>query len=306
MTRPPVASTLPAMTLVLHTWWPGAPSGAGACADRGARQPVPLVRRPARVFFFCHDRPQSPPTCSPRSGRTSACARAARALVPARVGRAGPARALLVRRLAARGSSTSTRPRRSGSRSSATSATTASRSSSRRCRCRTTGPGCPESRFVVADTLVRFDHVARHRRGAARRRATRSTAPLAAGAARRRRARRALRRFPDQAEHERRVERAKEYIRARRRVPDRRLAARRAADVGVARSSSTARCAASTRRRTSSCSSSTAFALVGSSPETLVKCEGARAELNPIAGTIAPGEGDAERCSAPRRTARST
>jgi anthranilate synthase component 1 len=36
------------------------------------------------------------------------------------------------------------------------------------------------------------------------------------------------------------------------------------------------------------------LALVGSSPETVVKCAGRRAELNPIAGTIAPGEGDAE------------
>jgi anthranilate synthase component 1 len=36
------------------------------------------------------------------------------------------------------------------------------------------------------------------------------------------------------------------------------------------------------------------LALVGSSPETVVKCEGARASLNPIAGTIQPGEGDAE------------
>ena len=35
------------------------------------------------------------------------------------------------------------------------------------------------------------------------------------------------------------------------------------------------------------------IALVGSSPETVVKCAGRRAELNPIAGTIAPGEGDA-------------
>jgi anthranilate synthase component 1 len=35
------------------------------------------------------------------------------------------------------------------------------------------------------------------------------------------------------------------------------------------------------------------LALVGSSPETVVKCTGRRAELNPIAGTIAPGEGDA-------------
>src|SRR5205814_2701124 len=37
------------------------------------------------------------------------------------------------------------------------------------------------------------------------------------------------------------------------------------------------------------------LALIGSSPETLVKCEGTRAALNPIAGTTAPGPGDAER-----------
>ena len=37
------------------------------------------------------------------------------------------------------------------------------------------------------------------------------------------------------------------------------------------------------------------LALVGSSPETLVKCEDGRASLNPIAGTTEPGEGDAER-----------
>src|SRR5207244_11844674 len=36
-------------------------------------------------------------------------------------------------------------------------------------------------------------------------------------------------------------------------------------------------------------------ALVGSSPETLVKCEGRRASVNPIAGTTHPGPGDAER-----------
>ncbi len=37
------------------------------------------------------------------------------------------------------------------------------------------------------------------------------------------------------------------------------------------------------------------LALVGSSPETLVKLEGRRASLNPIAGTTTPGDGDAER-----------
>src|SRR5205807_6711745 len=36
------------------------------------------------------------------------------------------------------------------------------------------------------------------------------------------------------------------------------------------------------------------LALVGSAPETVVKCEGSRAARTPIAGTIAPGEGDAE------------
>jgi anthranilate synthase component 1 len=35
------------------------------------------------------------------------------------------------------------------------------------------------------------------------------------------------------------------------------------------------------------------LALVGSSPETVVKCSGSRAELNPIAGTLPTGEGDA-------------
>jgi anthranilate synthase component 1 len=37
------------------------------------------------------------------------------------------------------------------------------------------------------------------------------------------------------------------------------------------------------------------LSLIGSSPETLVKCEGSRASLNPIAGSTQPGEGDAER-----------
>jgi len=37
------------------------------------------------------------------------------------------------------------------------------------------------------------------------------------------------------------------------------------------------------------------LALVGSSPETLVKAEGRRASVNPIAGTTPRGEGDAER-----------
>ena len=46
--------------------------------------------------------------------------------------------------------------------------------------------------------------------------------------------------------------------------------------------------------------------LVGSSPETHVKLDRRPPSLNPIAGTIASGEGAADSCSPPRRTARST
>jgi anthranilate synthase component 1 len=102
-----------------------------------------------------------------------------------------------------------------------------------------------------------------------------------------------LRRFPEREEHLRRVERAKEHIRE--------------GDVFQVVISQRA-------ERPTSASALELYralrrvnpspylflleldgvALVGSSPETVVKCEGRRAALNPIAGTIAPGEGDAE------------
>src|SRR5436305_1595288 len=74
------------------------------------------------------------------------------------------------------------------------------------------GPALPESRFVVADTLVRFDHV----RGVAEvlhgeagaLEGPQPAVPRGDGS------RGALRRFPDQREHERRIEKAKDYIRA--------------------------------------------------------------------------------------------
>src|SRR5436190_16180251 len=74
------------------------------------------------------------------------------------------------------------------------------------------GPGLPESRFVVADTLIRFDHV----RGIAEvlqgdagaLDGPQPAVPRGAGV------RGTLRRFPERAEHERRIEQAKEYIRA--------------------------------------------------------------------------------------------
>src|SRR5207237_245241 len=77
------------------------------------------------------------------------------------------------------------------------------------------GPDLPESLFVVADVFVRFDHVtgtAEVVRGDPDAVAELLEAPVEAPVP-------ALvhtgptRRFPDQAEHERRVEVAKEYIR---------------------------------------------------------------------------------------------
>ena len=177
------------------------------------------------------------PTSSPRSGPTSACATRARAALPARVGRAGPARALLVRRLRRRGSSTSRRPRHSdepvvgylGYDHVAKLEPTVPLPDE--------GPACPESRFVVADTLVRFDHVAGiaevlARRPGRGRRAAR--APARAAAATARCGAPADRALP-RAGRATSARRAREGAHPRRRrVPDRALAARRAADDRVA------------------------------------------------------------------------
>ncbi len=157
------------------------------------------------------------------------------------------------------------------------------------------GPALDESRFVVPELLVRFDHargiaeVLVGDAGEAARLldATQPEAPAGGGS------RGELRRFPVRDEHVRRVERAKEHIRE--------------GDVFQVVISQRA-------ERPTSASAFELYralrrvnpspylfllelgdlALVGSSPETVVKCDGRRAALNPIAGTIAPGEGDAE------------
>ena len=160
-----------------------------------------------------------------------------------------------------------------------------------------TGPGLPESRFVVADTLVRFDHVT-------------GTAEVLAGdrdeiAARLGRAHEdpsgggpfppsPTRRFPSQAEYEAGVRRCKEHIRAGDAfqivLSQRAERPTRVSPLQLYRS---------LRRINPSpylfLLELGELSLVGSSPETLVKLEGTRASLNPIAGTTAPGEGDAER-----------
>jgi anthranilate synthase component 1 len=154
------------------------------------------------------------------------------------------------------------------------------------------GPGFPESVFVVPDLLIRFDHG----RGVAE-------VLLGDGSAldapqpdlpRSRTPKGELTRFPGRDEHLRRVERAKHHIRE--------------GDVFQV-------VIAQRAERPTSASAFELYralrrvnpspylfllelgdlALVGSSPETVVKCDGSRAALNPIAGTIAPGEGDAEK-----------
>jgi anthranilate synthase component I len=153
------------------------------------------------------------------------------------------------------------------------------------------GPDLPESRFVVADTLIRFDHVS----GVAD--VLYGNADALAGpqppVPRGEGNRGPLRRFPEQAEHERRVLRAKEYIRAG-----------DAFQIVVAQraerptSASALELYRALRRINPSpylfLLELDGLALIGSSPETVVKCEGTRAEVNPIAGSIAPGDGDAE------------
>ncbi|MFL5935528.1 MAG: anthranilate synthase component I family protein [Gaiellaceae bacterium] len=153
------------------------------------------------------------------------------------------------------------------------------------------GPGLPESRFVVADTLIRFDHV----RGIAEVLHGDADAldgpqpPVPRGNG----ARGALRRFPEQREHERRIERAKEYIRAGDAFQ---IVVSQRAERPT--SASALELYRALRRVNPSpylfLLELDGLSLIGSSPETVVKCDGRRAEVNPIAGSIAPGAGDAE------------
>ena len=153
------------------------------------------------------------------------------------------------------------------------------------------GPDLPESRFVVADTLVRFDHalgVAEVLRGDAEG----LNGPLPALPGSRGKGGK-LRRFPDQAEHERRVRAAKDYIRAGDAFQ---IVVSQRAERPT--SASALELYRALRRINPSpylfLLELDGLALIGSSPETVVKCDGTRAELNPIAGSIAPGDGDAE------------
>ena len=157
------------------------------------------------------------------------------------------------------------------------------------------GPDVPESLFVVPELLVRFDHargVAQVLAGDPAELAAILDGPqpeLARGAG----TRGPLVRFPDRAEHLRRIERAKEHIRE---GDVFQVVVSQRAERPT--SASAAELYRALRRVNPSpylfLLELDDLALVGSSPETVVKCEGSRAAVNPIAGTIAPGEGDAE------------
>jgi anthranilate synthase component 1 len=156
------------------------------------------------------------------------------------------------------------------------------------------GRDLPESRFVVAELLVRFDHargLAEVLVGDADETAAllerEVTAPRGGGKGGR------TTRSP-QADYERSVERGKEHIR----IGDvfQVVLSQRAERPTTVSPLAVYR---SLRRVNPSpylfLLELDGIALVGSSPETLVKADGARASLNPIAGTTEPGEGDAER-----------
>lgn len=156
--------------------------------------------------------------------------------------------------------------------------------------------GVPESRFLVADVLIRFDHVL----GAAEvvRGDPDDVAALLARPTPRlphTNGRRGLaRRAPGRAEYEASVAAAQEHIRAGdvfQIVLSQR--AERPTSAGALE------LYRALRRVNPSpylfLLELDGVALIGSSPETLVKCEGRRASLNPIAGTTERGPGDAER-----------
>jgi anthranilate synthase component I len=159
------------------------------------------------------------------------------------------------------------------------------------------GPDLPESRFVVAETLVRFDHgsgTADVLAGDSDGVAARLAGELVLQEHNPSSNRATMQRTPDQATYERGVERIREHIRAG-----------DAFQVVLSQRAQrpTSASALELYRALRRVNPSPYLfllelgdlALVGSSPETLVKCEDGRASLNPIAGTTQPGEGDAER-----------
>jgi anthranilate synthase component 1 len=157
------------------------------------------------------------------------------------------------------------------------------------------GPDLPESRFVVADALVRFDHVASSAEvlageasEIAQALATTHEEIPAVGARTGRTSR-----FPTRRDYEERVLTAKEHIRAgdAYQIVLSQRAERETNVSALALYRSLRRINPSPYHFLLELED---VALVGSSPETLVKLEGRRASVNPIAGTTEPSPDDAE------------
>jgi anthranilate synthase component 1 len=156
--------------------------------------------------------------------------------------------------------------------------------------------GLPESRFLVADVLIRFDHVlgtAEVIRGDPEEVSSLLARPVprlphANGR------RGFARRSPTRTDYEASVRQAKEHIRA---GDVFQVVVSQRADRPT--SASALDLYRALRRVNPSpylfLLELDGLALIGSSPETLVKAEGRRASLNPIAGTTERGPGDAER-----------
>jgi anthranilate synthase component I len=160
-----------------------------------------------------------------------------------------------------------------------------------------TGRDLPESRFVVAETLVRFDHalgMAEVLTGDPNEVADALDAALPEPAGGHGNVAGSTRRLPSRHAYERAVVQAKEHIRAGDAFQ---IVLSQRAERPT--SASALELYRSLRRVNPSpylfLLELDGLALVGSSPETLVKAEGRSASLNPIAGTTRPGDGDAER-----------
>jgi len=159
------------------------------------------------------------------------------------------------------------------------------------------GPAMAESRFVVADTLIRYDHgsgTAAVLAGDPHAVRSLLEGEIVADSNYLRSPGGSLRRSPSREVYEAGVQRVKEYIRAGDAFQV--VLSQRAERPTSASALDLYR---ALRRVNPSpylfLLELDGLALVGSSPETLVKCEGGRASVNPIAGTTEPGEGDAER-----------
>jgi anthranilate synthase component 1 len=159
------------------------------------------------------------------------------------------------------------------------------------------GTGLPESRLVVADTLVRFDHgagVAEVLAGDPDEIARRLAEPLAEPEQRGGGRRGELRRFPARERYEEMARTCQEHIRAGNAyqiVPSQR-AERPTSATPLALYRALRRVNPSPYLFLLELGE---LALVGSSPERLVACEQGRASVCPIAGTTSPDDGDVER-----------